>query len=99
VLRGWGGDTKEGKYRVSSQVGTRDVQGSHSCDMGSEVLERLDALWVIPYSDIKRRRLGPFEARECTVDIMAELKSETGPERWNVCQGGAPISTDVRGDD
>jgi len=77
-----------------------DAEGSCSCDMGSKVLERLEVLEQNRvHADINRRQLGPFEVRDCAVDIVAGRKPETAPERWTRCQGRTPILTDVCGGD
>ena len=65
--------------------------------MESKVPERLKVPRKIHiYLNVNRRRLGPFEVGECTIE-MAGRKPETSPERWTGHQGGAPMSTDVGG--
>jgi len=81
-------------------MGSPDHKGSCSCDMGSEALEHFKVSeWIYVYTDIDRRRLGPFEVRDRAVDIMAGLEPETAPQRWTGCQGRTPVLTNVRGGD
>jgi len=81
-------------------MGAPDHKGSCSCDVRSEVLERVKGLErVRVHADIDRRRLGPFEVRDRAVGIMAGLEPETAPQRWTGCQGRTPVLTNVRGGD
>jgi len=72
-------------------------QRSRSCDMESEILEYFEVFQQISiYRDVDGRWLGPFEVRECTIEIVVGLKLlETVPERWSEYEGRTPISADV----
>lgn len=73
-------------------------QVSRPCDVGNEVLKRLETSGRIQiYPNIDRRCLGPFEVRERAVDIMGGRKPEASPERRIRCKGSTPVSTDVCG--
>ena len=77
-----------------------DDKGPCSCDMGGEALERFEVFGRIHvYTDIDGRRLGPFEVRDCAVDIVVGLEPETAPQRWIGCQGRTPVLTNVCGGD
>jgi hypothetical protein len=66
--------------------------------MGGETLDHIEVFRKSNgYTDVDERRLGPLKVRECTVEIMAALKSETGPEIRTGCEDRTPILTDVRG--
>ena len=68
--------------------------------MGSEVLEDVEVSRpTSTYTDVYGRRLGSLEVRECTVEIMAELKPKTVPEIRTGYEGRTPIPTDLRGHD
>jgi len=78
-------------------AGAQYDKRSRSCDMESEVLEHFEVFQQISiYRDVDGRRLGPFEVRECTVEIVVGLKPlETVPERWSGYEGRTPISTNM----
>jgi len=74
MLQKWGRVAKVGV----GDVGFLDGQQSRSCDMWSEVLERVEVrLPTIAHPDVDERRLEPLEVRECAVEIVAGQKLET----------------------
>lgn len=77
-------------------MGALHGQGPRSCEMESEVLEHFRVFRQISvYSDVDRHRIGPFEVRECAVEVMAGPKLEASPEGWSGYESRTPILADV----
>ena len=101
VLEREGGVAEEGASGMNDIGAAFDDQGSRSCDMGGMAIRHLEVFRLIQvHFDIDGDRLGPFEVRECTVDVLPAIsKPEIGPKRRAGCESEAPMPTDVSGCD